>query len=222
VQALCLTQLALLAIEEGDWEDASARAMRARAQVERFGLSGYPTSALVYAVSAATHAHNARIDEAKIDAQRAGKLTANLVDFAPWYETEVRIALARAALPLSDPVGARTHLVDATRLLRRSSDAVVLTAWLEDSWLQADSALGSPITGEWSLTTAELRVLQFLPSHFSLPEIAKELNVSANTVKTHTRAVYRKLDASSRTEAVARAGGAGLIDASRFTLAGAA
>ena len=46
------------------------------------------------------------------------------------------------------------------------------------------------------LTTAELRVLQFLPTHLSFPEIAEQLNVSANTVKTHSRAVYRKLDAS--------------------------
>lgn len=222
IQALCLAQLALLAIEEGSWADASAHVIRARAQVERFGLSGYPASALVYAVSAATYAHNARIDEAKVDLRRALKLTSNLTDFAPWYEVEVRIALARAALPLSDAAGARTHLADASRLLRRVPDAIVLTEWLEDSWVQADSALCSPVAGEWSLTTAELRVLQFLPTHLSLPEIAKQLNVSANTVKTHTRAVYRKLDASSRTEAVARARGGGLIGASRLTLAEAA
>jgi DNA-binding CsgD family transcriptional regulator len=48
------------------------------------------------------------------------------------------------------------------------------------------------------------------------------LNVSPNTVKTHTRAVYRKLDASSRAEAVTQARGAGLIDANRLTLAQAA
>ena len=94
--------------------------MRARAQVERFGLSGYPTSALVFAVSAATHAHSGRIDEAKIDARRAEELTARLADFAPWYEVEVRVVLARAALRLSDAVGCAPQLADAARLLRRS------------------------------------------------------------------------------------------------------
>jgi LuxR family maltose regulon positive regulatory protein len=222
IQALCYAQLALLAIEEDEWAEATARAMRARAQIERFGLSRYPISALVYAASAAIHAHNACIDRAKSDMQRAAKLTANLTDFAPWYEVEVGITLARASLPLSDAVGARAHLANAARLLRHAPDAVVLSAWLEDAWRQADAALGNSTAVEWSLTTAELRVLQFLPTHLSLPEIAKELNVSANTVKTHTRAVYRKLDASSRTEAVSRARAAGLVDASRFTLAEAA
>jgi DNA-binding CsgD family transcriptional regulator len=46
--------------------------------------------------------------------------------------------------------------------------------------------------------------------------------VSTNTVKTHTRAIYRKLDATSRGEAVVRAGGSGLIDAERPQLAEAA
>ena len=61
------------------------------------------------------------------------------------------------------------------------------------------------------LTTAELRVLQFLPSHLSFPEVAARLCVSPNTVKTHARAVYRKLDATSRAEAVARARESGLL-----------
>ena len=52
------------------------------------------------------------------------------------------------------------------------------------------------------MTTAELRVLHFLPSHLSFPEIAARLCVSPNTIKTHARAVYRKLDATSRAEAV--------------------
>jgi LuxR family maltose regulon positive regulatory protein len=62
-----------------------------------------------------------------------------------------------------------------------------------------------------SLTTAELRVLRFLPTHYSFQEIAQRLHVSSNTVKTHVHAVYRKLDASSRSEAVAHAAGAGLL-----------
>mgnify|MGYP003624058350 CR=1 FL=1 len=56
-------------------------------------------------------------------------------------------------------------------------------------------------------------MLQYLPTHLSFPEIADELFVSRNTVKTHVRAVYRKLGASSRSEAVLQARDAGLIDA---------
>ena len=65
------------------------------------------------------------------------------------------------------------------------------------------------------LTAAELRVLRMLPTHLSFPAIAARLFVSTNTVKTHVRALYRKLDASSRSEAVSRATSAGLLDGLR-------
>ena len=62
------------------------------------------------------------------------------------------------------------------------------------------------------MTAAELRILRFLPTHLSFREIAGDLFVSANTVKTQAHAVYRKLDASSRSQAVARASELGLLD----------
>ena len=63
-----------------------------------------------------------------------------------------------------------------------------------------------------SLTTAELRILHFLPTHLSFREIAERTHVSANTVKTQANAVYRKLDVRSRSEAVTRARELGLLD----------
>ena len=65
------------------------------------------------------------------------------------------------------------------------------------------------------LTTAELRVLQFLPTHLSVAEIADRLYVSRNTVKSQTIAIYRKLGASSRTGAVELATAAGLLHDAR-------
>jgi LuxR family maltose regulon positive regulatory protein len=61
------------------------------------------------------------------------------------------------------------------------------------------------------LSEAELRVLRFLPSNLKAPEIATELFVSPNTVRTHLRHIYSKLDAHSRREAVDRARELGLI-----------
>jgi LuxR family maltose regulon positive regulatory protein len=61
------------------------------------------------------------------------------------------------------------------------------------------------------LTERELAVLRLLPSGMSQREIGATLYVSQNTVKTHTRGIYRKLQASSRSEAVARARDAGLL-----------
>jgi LuxR family maltose regulon positive regulatory protein len=61
------------------------------------------------------------------------------------------------------------------------------------------------------LSDAELRVVRFLPSNLKAPEIAAELFVSPNTVRTHMRHIYSKLDAHSRKEAVDRARELGLI-----------
>jgi LuxR family maltose regulon positive regulatory protein len=62
-----------------------------------------------------------------------------------------------------------------------------------------------------SLTTAEIRVLQFLPTNLSFREIAGRLYVSRFTVKSQALSVYRKLSVSSRTEAVERARALGLV-----------
>ena len=53
-----------------------------------------------------------------------------------------------------------------------------------------------------SLSETELRVLRFLPTNLSSAEIASEIYVSVNTVKTHMRNIYTKLDAHSRSQAV--------------------
>ena len=55
------------------------------------------------------------------------------------------------------------------------------------------------------LTQREHAVLRFLPTSMSTAEIADELCLSVNTVKTHLAAIYRKLPASRRREAVQRA-----------------
>jgi LuxR family maltose regulon positive regulatory protein len=55
------------------------------------------------------------------------------------------------------------------------------------------------------LSPSELRVLRYLPTNLTRPEIAQELYVSINTVNTHIRNVYAKLGARDRSSAVQRA-----------------
>ncbi|HEY1595417.1 MAG TPA: LuxR C-terminal-related transcriptional regulator [Thermoleophilaceae bacterium] len=212
IQVLCQAQLVLLAIERDDWVGAEVQAARAKAQVERISQGDCPLSALVYGVSADVLARFGRVEEAQRDIEEAARLLGRLSDFAPWYGIECRIVVARAALRLSDSARARQLLAEAQWSLRQVADASVLREWFDETSVQLKLAAGRPGSDGWSLTTAELRVLQFLPTHLSFPEIASRLYVSANTVKTHARAVYRKLDASSRGEAVLRAREAGLLD----------
>jgi len=73
--------------------------------------------------------------------------------------------------------------------------------------LRRHTAIGSS-----ALTTAELRVLHYLPTNLSLAEIGNRLFVSRYTVKTHCGSIYRKLNVNSRSEAVEAARTVGLLE----------
>ena len=73
------------------------------------------------------------------------------------------------------------------------------------------SRVSASLDGSSSLTTAEVRVLQYLPTHLSFPQIAEELCVSRHTVKTQALSAYRKLGVHTRGEAIERARRAGLL-----------
>jgi LuxR family maltose regulon positive regulatory protein len=66
------------------------------------------------------------------------------------------------------------------------------------------------------LSESETRILRYLPTNLSVPEIADQTYLSANTVKTHMRHLYGKLGAHSRTAAVQRARSLGLLAPSAF------
>ncbi|HZE04463.1 MAG TPA: LuxR C-terminal-related transcriptional regulator, partial [Solirubrobacteraceae bacterium] len=211
VAALCLAQRAMIAIEVSDWDLAADLTDEARRTVGEWKLEREPVMALVFAAAAAARAHHGRSDEAKADLRAGIDLLAALGDYLPWYGAEIRILLGHASLWLVDVVRARTLLAEASRLARRTPDAVIFAQWFDEAWAHLDTLAETSLAGPSSLTIAELRILRFLPSHRSFREIAAQLNVSANTVKTQAHAIYRKLGAASRSEAVARATEAGLL-----------
>jgi DNA-binding CsgD family transcriptional regulator len=129
-----------------------------------------------------------------------------------------------ALAPVRDGPVPRTHLL-------RAAAALLLEVIAADDpgvsvlALERDLGPGEPGWPGEPLTQSETRVLRYLPTHLGAPEIAAELYLSANTVKTHLRHLYRKLGAHSRDEAVQRAQAIGLLTASpagRRTRAGRA
>ena len=70
---------------------------------------------------------------------------------------------------------------------------------------------GSIVPGASALTAAELRLLPLLSTHLSFPEIGEELFLSRHTIKSQANSIYRKLGASSRSQAVARSRELGLL-----------
>jgi LuxR family transcriptional regulator, maltose regulon positive regulatory protein len=73
----------------------------------------------------------------------------------------------------------------------------------------------SPSPPVEELSPGELRVLRYLPTNLSRPEIAGELSVSLNTVSTHLRSIYAKLGVRDRSSAVRRARELRLLAAGR-------
>jgi LuxR family transcriptional regulator, maltose regulon positive regulatory protein len=100
---------------------------------------------------------------------------------------------------------------EARGILRHCADpGPLVTTWLAEEQ-RAEAARTRQLGLFEPLTDRELAVLRMLPAPASLRELAADLFVTPNTLKTHLRSIYRKLGAESREEAVIRARDHGLI-----------
>jgi LuxR family maltose regulon positive regulatory protein len=135
--------------------------------------------------------------------------------------TQADITLTKS-LTLAEPGGYKRIFLDEGRpmqLLLAQWLARVSAGSLQDYALQLLSQFDAEIHATWGiqekastsgtlidpLSPRELEVLHLLSLGKTNPEIAQQLIVARGTVKAHTASIYRKLDASNRTEAVARA-----------------
>jgi LuxR family transcriptional regulator, maltose regulon positive regulatory protein len=120
--------------------------------------------------------------------------------------TESALALAEAdRLILSFAMTGSPELLEA--MPRHETAHAALLADILDVMRGSSLAPGrasAPMEIE-QLSPSELRVLRYLPTNLSRPEIATELSVSVNTVNTHMRNIYAKLQAQDRSSAVRRA-----------------
>jgi len=130
----------------------------------------------------------------------------------PHLAVQARIELARAHLALADLAGARTLMREVDDLLRRRPGLGTLVADAGVLRAQLTSQRGSSAPGASALTAAELRLLPMLATHLPFPEIAEEMFLSRHTIKSQAVSIYRKLDASSRSQAITRAHELGLLE----------
>jgi LuxR family transcriptional regulator, maltose regulon positive regulatory protein len=207
--------LALLAIDRDEWAEASSLVTRALANVDELHLHERPGMSLIFSTAALVAAHEGSTTAARELSKRSNWLLAALKGLSPWITAEIRINLARVELFFGDVSAAQGSLARAERILADYPDAGSLATRLEAVRRQVSVTNRTLGLAAAPLTAAELRVLRYLPTHLSFAQIADELFVSRNTVKTQAIAVYRKFDVSSRAEAVARARDLGLVDASR-------
>jgi LuxR family maltose regulon positive regulatory protein len=125
------------------------------------------------------------------------------------------VTLADLRLELGDRRSARELVIEARGLLNHAPDPGPVVPRLLD---QAERSLrlvtrapGTAMAVGEELTAREQAVLGLLTSGLSAREIGDELGVSHNTIKTHTKSLYRKLGATGRSEAVARGRQLGLL-----------
>ncbi|WP_436837449.1 LuxR C-terminal-related transcriptional regulator [Micromonospora orduensis] len=130
------------------------------------------------------------------DGRRAGRILEQVLDLAG--PQGCRRVFTRAEAPVRDLLTA--HLDAGTAHFALVSDLV------RDAGQAPTRQPTEPAgTLDEPLTERELTILRYLQSILSNVEIASELSLSVNTVKTHVRNIYRKLDATRRREAVRRA-----------------
>ena len=204
VAAAALCERALLAAAREDWARAGMLAQQSRIALRQAGTGDSYLSPLVCAAQARAALHQgdgAAARRALVQAQR----TRHLLSYAvPYLAVQARIELAHVHLDLADPAGARTLLREIDEVLRRRPGLGTLTGQARALRARLAGERGPVTPGASALTAAELRLLPLLATHLSFAEIAAELVLSPNTVKSQAASVYRKLLVTSRAAAIAR------------------
>lgn len=211
VQANAKSWLGLLAIADGQHDDGMRVIAEASEVIRRHHLDRLATGALCLAAQAYVQALQGEKAAASMTFATARRLAEVAGEIAPWFAVSGRIIQARTAILLGDSPTARVLISEARRRMTVELRATTVAESLEqvESALAQMADLGGPAG---ALTPAELRIVQFLPSHLTLQQIGDRLFVSQSTVKTHVLSIYRKFGVGSRAEAVVQARALGLVE----------
>jgi LuxR family maltose regulon positive regulatory protein len=198
--AVALAERSLLAMARNQWDQAGTLADQAGAVLRPAGIEVL----LACAAQARTALHRGDVQAARRELL-SGQRCRHLLTYAvPHQAVQARIELARVHVALADLSGARTLMREIDEILRRRPELGILASQARQLRTQLAKQSGTGPPGASALTGAELRVLPLLATHLSYAEIAAELFLSPNTIKSQAYSLYRKLGASSRSQAVAR------------------
>jgi LuxR family maltose regulon positive regulatory protein len=207
-----LCERSLLAMACSEWDRAEVLAGQARTVLRRAGIEESFATPLICALQARAAMHRGDVPAARRELISAQRLRPLLTYALPYLAVQARIELARVHLALADQAGARTLMREVDDLLKRRPGLGTLAGQAEALRAQLARERGSSVPGASALTAAELRLLPLLPTHLSVPEIAEQMFLSPTTIKSQAMSIYRKLGASSRSQAVARSRELGLLE----------
>jgi ATP/maltotriose-dependent transcriptional regulator MalT len=207
--------LGLLALVDGE-QGRHGSAERTAREALGFARQNLPADgwvvSLAYLGLAQACLATGRLDEAEREALRGERLRRS---------THPTVGHAHALLVLAQVRVARSRLGPAARDLERACAMIAefrdpgrlaaMASAVEQDLTVARAGGGNGRLAE-NPSEAELAVLRCLATGLSRREIGAQLYISLNTVKTHSRELYRKLGATSREEAVARGHALGLLE----------
>jgi LuxR family maltose regulon positive regulatory protein len=199
--------LAAIEYELGDVAGAGGRVADAVALAEEHDLSEHWASSLSMAV-------RGQLLERREELESADQILLRATELARRGVASIEIAYSLLALAstrqrLGRHEEARRIYEEARRAVANCEDPGILNGALARTErrlrLTPHPRAARTSGSKEALSDAELSVLRLLRSELSQREIAGELHLSFNTIKTHTRNIYRKLDVAERAAAVARA-----------------
>ncbi|MET0693408.1 MAG: LuxR C-terminal-related transcriptional regulator [Propionibacteriaceae bacterium] len=209
---LSKAQLASLAMDGGRWTEAAEQLQHALATIDRYRLHDYPLSVIAFAAAARLAVHRGDRPEADRQLVRAMRARTSCTYVLPFIAVRARTQLAKVYAALGDQAPARHLLREIDELLlHRPALGALVDDVSELRGLVNATRRTAALPGGTPLTPAELRLLPFLQTHLTFREIAERLFVSRNTISSEVGSIYRKLGASSRSDAVDQATRVGLL-----------
>jgi LuxR family maltose regulon positive regulatory protein len=204
---------AAIALEREDEPAAAALVDDAIARMRRAGLEEHAWTAMAQITHGSLLARAGGLAGGAEAIERGLTLGERL---RAWQVTvSANLALAQVRQQQGDPTAARRLLGRARSILELLPDPGDGLERLERTekilGLRAPRRVQTARSAFWDLSPRELDVLRLLPSALSQREMAAELYVSFNTIRTHTRVIFSKLGVTSRAEAVTRARELGLL-----------
>ena len=211
--AYALGVRAAIALDGEDEPSAEALVREAMDAIAAAGLEEHAWTAMAQITHGALLARRGDLVPAAEAIERGAVLGERLR--ACQVTVSAALALAEVRQAQRDPTAARRLLSRARDILESlpdPGDGFDRLARAEKRLrLRATRRAAATPAAYWELSPREIDVLRLLPSPLSQREIAAELYVSFNTVRTHTRVIFSKLGVTSRAEAVTRARELGLI-----------